>query len=64
MEKTIASLAGLIFLLFIISQFIAFFKYSNMATIAAVKVGDWLEQSDSARCHCSSALCSSSRSST
>jgi aminobenzoyl-glutamate transport protein len=43
MEKTIASLAGLIFLLFIISQFIAFFTYSNMATLAAVKVGDWLE---------------------
>jgi aminobenzoyl-glutamate transport protein len=43
MEKTVASLAGLIFLLFIISQFIAFFTYSNMATLAAVKVGDWLE---------------------
>jgi len=43
MEKTVASLAGLIFLLFIISQFIAFFTYSNMATLAAVNVGDWLE---------------------
>jgi aminobenzoyl-glutamate transport protein len=43
MEKAIASLAGLIFLLFIISQFLAYFTYTNMATLAAVKVGDWLE---------------------
>jgi aminobenzoyl-glutamate transport protein len=43
MEKAIAGLAGLILLLFVISQFIAFFTYSRMATIAAVKLGDWLE---------------------
>jgi len=43
MEKTIAGLAGLIFLLFVISQFLAFFTYSNMATLAAVKMGDALE---------------------
>ena len=43
MEKTIAGLAGLIFLLFVISQFNAFFAYTNMATIAAVKMGDTLE---------------------
>ncbi|MBE4747330.1 AbgT family transporter [Corallococcus sp. ZKHCc1 1396] len=43
MEKAVGSLASLIFLLFIISQFIAFFTYSNMATLAAVKVGDALE---------------------
>ena len=43
MEKAIASLGGLILLLFIISQFLAFFSYTNIATIAAVKVGDWLE---------------------
>ena len=43
MEKTIAGLAGLIFLLFVISQFLAFFTYSNMATLAAVKMGDVLE---------------------
>jgi aminobenzoyl-glutamate transport protein len=43
MEKAVASLAGLIFLLFIISQFLAYFTYTNMATLAAVKVGDWLE---------------------
>jgi aminobenzoyl-glutamate transport protein len=43
MEKALGSLAGLIFLLFIISQFLAFFGYSNMATLAAVKMGDFLE---------------------
>jgi aminobenzoyl-glutamate transport protein len=43
MEKAIAGLAGLIFLLFVISQFNAFFTYTNMAPLAAVKLGDWLE---------------------
>lgn len=43
MEKAVAGLGGLIFLLFIISQFNAFFTYTNMAPIAAVKLGDWLE---------------------
>jgi aminobenzoyl-glutamate transport protein len=42
-EKAIAGLASLIFLLFVISQFNAFFNYTNMATVAAVKLGDWLE---------------------
>lgn len=43
MEKAVAGLGGLIFLLFVISQFNAFFTYSRMATIAAVKLGDFLE---------------------
>ncbi|HLS82843.1 MAG TPA: AbgT family transporter [Steroidobacter sp.] len=43
MEKAIRSLASLIFLLFVISQFLAFFTYSNMATLAAVNLGDALE---------------------
>ena len=43
MEKAIAGLGGLIFLLFVISQFNAFFTYTNMATLSAVKLGDWLE---------------------
>jgi hypothetical protein len=34
---------GLIFLLFVISQFLAYFTYSNMATVVAVKMGDALE---------------------
>ena len=44
MEKAIAGLGGLILLLFIISQFLAFFGYTNIATIAAVKAGDTLER--------------------
>src|SRR5262245_23748675 len=43
MEKAIAGLAGLIVLLFVISQFLAYFTYSNLATLAAVKMGDALE---------------------
>lgn len=43
MEKAVAGLGSLIFLLFIISQFIALFTYTNMATLAAVKMGDILE---------------------
>lgn len=44
--KTFSGLGGLIFLLLIISQFIAYFNYSNMATIAAVKLADVLERID------------------
>jgi aminobenzoyl-glutamate transport protein len=43
MEKAVAGLGGLILLLFVISQFNAFFTYTNMATLAAVKMGDTLE---------------------
>ena len=44
MEKAIAGLAGLIVLLFVISlEFLAYFTYSNLATLAAVKMGDALE---------------------
>ena len=35
MTKAIASLSGLILLLLVISQFLAYFNYSNMATLAA-----------------------------
>jgi aminobenzoyl-glutamate transport protein len=44
--KTIAGLSGLIFLLLIISQFLAYFNYSNMATIAAVKMADVLKSAN------------------
>jgi aminobenzoyl-glutamate transport protein len=44
MEKAVRGLASLIFLLFIISQFLAFFTYTNMATLAAVNMGDALER--------------------
>ncbi len=41
--KTFGSLAGLIFLLLLISQFIAYFNYSNMPVVAAVELADLLE---------------------
>jgi aminobenzoyl-glutamate transport protein len=41
--KTFAGLGGLIFLLFVISQFLAYFSYSNIATVLAVDLGDALE---------------------
>jgi aminobenzoyl-glutamate transport protein len=41
--KSFASLGGLIFLFLVISQFIAYFNYSNMATVAAVKMADVLK---------------------
>jgi len=43
-QKSIGALAGLILLLLIISQFIAIFNYSNMATLAAVSMADFLEK--------------------
>src|SRR5215472_5181280 len=44
--KTFASLSGLVFLLFVISQFLAYFTHSNMATIVAVNMGDALEHAN------------------
>ena len=43
MQKAITGLAGLILLLLVISQFIAFFNYTNMATLAAVSMGRVLQ---------------------
>jgi aminobenzoyl-glutamate transport protein len=42
-QKAIGSLAGLILLLLVISQFIAFFNYTNMATLAAVSMASVLQ---------------------
>jgi aminobenzoyl-glutamate transport protein len=44
--KTWASLAGLLFMLFLIAQFIAYFNYSNMPTVASVAMADVLERAD------------------
>jgi aminobenzoyl-glutamate transport protein len=44
MQKAISGLAGLILLLLVISQFIAFFNYTNMATLAAVSLAGLLQQ--------------------
>jgi aminobenzoyl-glutamate transport protein len=43
--KTLGSLSGLILLLLIISQFVAYFSYTNIATVAAVSLGDALARS-------------------
>ena len=43
MEKALAGLGSLIFLLFILSQFIAYFNYSNIGTIMAVSMADVLK---------------------
>ena len=42
--KTFASLAGLVFILLVISQFIAYFNYSNMPNVIAVWLANILEQ--------------------
>jgi aminobenzoyl-glutamate transport protein len=42
-EKTFAGLGGLVFLFLVISQFLAHFNYTNMATLAAVNLADALE---------------------
>jgi aminobenzoyl-glutamate transport protein len=44
--ETFASLAGLIFMLLLISQFIAYFNFSNMPTVLAVEMADLLERAD------------------
>ena len=44
--KTFAGLAGLVFMLLLISQFIAYFNFSNIPTIVAVNMADWLESAD------------------
>jgi aminobenzoyl-glutamate transport protein len=41
--KTFAGLGGLLFLFLVISQFLAHFNYSNLATIAAVRLADIIE---------------------
>jgi aminobenzoyl-glutamate transport protein len=44
--KSWAGLASLLFLFLLIAQFIAYFNFSNMAQVAAVELGDVLEQMD------------------
>lgn len=44
--KTFNGLGGLIFLMLLIAQFIAFFNYSNISTIAATKLADLLGRAD------------------
>jgi aminobenzoyl-glutamate transport protein len=44
--KTLADLSGLLFLFFVISQFVAYFNYSNMGTVLAVQLADALKDAD------------------
>ncbi len=44
--KTFASLAGLIFMLLMISQFIAFFNFSNIPQVVAIWMADALEKAN------------------
>jgi aminobenzoyl-glutamate transport protein len=41
--KTLSDLGGLLFLFFVISQFVAYFNYSNMGTVAAVELANALK---------------------
>ena len=50
--KSWAGLASLLFLFLLIAQFIAYFNFSNMAQVAAVKLGDLLERPTSAPSGC------------
>lgn len=42
--KTLADLGGLLLLFFVISQFVAYFNYSNMGTVLAVKLAGMLKE--------------------
>lgn len=44
--KTFSGLGGLLFLFLVISQFLAYFNYSNIATIIAVTLGDALKSAN------------------
>jgi aminobenzoyl-glutamate transport protein len=46
MEKALSSLGGLMLLLFVISQFVAYFNYSNLGTITAIKLADLLRNAN------------------
>jgi aminobenzoyl-glutamate transport protein len=45
-EKSMSGLGSLIFLFFILSQFVAYFNYSNLGTILALKMADLLKSAD------------------
>jgi aminobenzoyl-glutamate transport protein len=44
--KTFADLGGLLFLFFVISQFVAYFSFSNVGTVLAVRLADLLKDAD------------------
>ncbi len=44
--KTLADLSGLLLLFFVISQFVAYFTFSNMGTVLAVKLANVLKEAN------------------
>lgn len=44
--RTISDLGALLLLFFVISQFVAYFNFSNMGTILAVRLANWLKELD------------------
>lgn len=46
MEKAMVGLGGLILLFFVLSQFVAYFNYTNMGTILALKLAEILESAN------------------
>ena len=44
--KTYSGLAGLVFMLLMISQFIAYFNYTNMPTVVAIALAEALEKAN------------------
>jgi aminobenzoyl-glutamate transport protein len=44
--KTLADLSGLLLLFFVISQFVAYFNFSNLGTILAVKLANFLKEAN------------------
>jgi aminobenzoyl-glutamate transport protein len=44
--NTFADLGGLLFLFFVISQFVAYFNYSNIGTILAIKLANLLQEAN------------------
>ena len=55
-EKSIKNMGGTIFLFFVLSQFVAYFTYTNMGTVMALSlVGVHCRPPISARCRCCSA---------
>lgn len=45
-EKTFADLAGLLFLFFVIAQFVAYFNFTNIGTVIAVRLADVLKDAN------------------
>jgi aminobenzoyl-glutamate transport protein len=46
MEKAVSGLGGTIFLFFVLSQFVAYFTYTNMGTVLALKLADVLQSAN------------------